>query len=601
MHMVITQYPRWRGIGLTFNVVYLVLSLVLLASCDSGSGNTTFPSQCATRPPSPITLTMYYSSEKQAWIEDVVNDFKSRRTTPCDGSITIKAIPIGSGQSMQQIVDGSIQPDIWSPASSVWLTLINSLWRKKYDSALVDTGATSTPSLVLTPVVIAMWKNEAEALGWPTKPIGWADIASLSTNPRGWAAYGHPELGNFKFGHTRPDDSNSGLDAVIAENYAAVGKESRLTLDDVNSPKTRDFVANVESSVIQYGESTGFFADEMFNRGPGYLSAAVMYENLVIQANDGKMYPHLPQPIVAIYPKEGTFYSDHPFVIPQTSWVTPAKKDAALRFRDFLLNPAEQKKALAYGFRPANPNNVPVAPIDQAHGADPNQPAAILQVPSAEVVKAIQDSWNQQRRKVDVMLVLDRSGSMNDLVGGVSKISAAKQGLIEFINLLGASDGLGLTVFSTDADVLRPLTPLGSQRQDILNKINGITANGSTRLFDTIAEQWQALKALPSKHNKALIVLTDGIDTSSQRSLDQLLSEITPSGGNAGEGIKIFTIAYGNNPNAEVCGQQKIANTTGGVDVCALMKIANATGEQKYDGTPQNIKQVYLQISQFFV
>ena len=157
----------------------------------------------------------------------------------------------------------------------------------------------------------------AQALGWPNKPIGWADIAKLSTNPQGWAAYGHPEFGAFKFGHTHPDYSNSGLDAIIAMNYAAVGKVRGLTSDDVNSTAVQTFLTSVENSVIHYGDSTGFFADKMFNKGPSYLSAAVMYESLVVEANLGKTYPNLAYPVVAIYPKEGTFYSDHPYAILQ--------------------------------------------------------------------------------------------------------------------------------------------------------------------------------------------------------------------------------------------------------------------------------------------
>lgn len=575
---------------------YLLLLLTLITACGEAT-NPTIPRKQASRTPSalnqpiecsahssnPVTLTMYYGSEKEAWINDVVTDFNSRSITACDGPITVKAIPIGSGQSMQQIVDGTIQPDIWSPAGNVWLALINSTWQTKHGSDFVATGANDTPSLVTSPVVIAMWKPEAEALGWPTKAIGWADIAALSTNPKGWAAYGHPEFGDFKFGHTHPDYSNSGLDAVIAENYAAVGKVRGLTVDDVNNAQTKDFVANVESSIIHYGDSTGFFADKMFRNGPGYLSATVVYESLVVQANDAKIYPHLPYPVVAIYPKEGTFYSDHPFAIPQASWVTPAKKAAALAFRNFLLAPQQQKKALQYGFRPANLNVAMGAPLDSAHGVDASQPSTLLQTPPANVVSAILSSWNEQRRKVDVMLILDRSGSMNDSIGGTSKIAAARQGLAEFINLLGDSDGLGLTAFSDSADVLTPVTLLGPKRQNTLTIINGINAAGQTRLFDTIGEQVSALKALPSKHIKSVVVLTDGIDNISQRSINELVSQLTPSGENAGEGIKVFTIAYG-----------------GDADVSGLTKIANATGAQEYAGTPQNIQQVYFQISEFF-
>jgi len=592
---------KQRG-PLALCAVWCMLLLVVLSACAGFGGSNQNPSntsnnqpaqpvqtppgpaiQCASHSSNPVTLTMYYGSEKQPWINDVVANFNSHNYAACDGPITVKATPIGSGQSMQAIVDGTIQPDIWSPAGSVWLTLINAQWREKTGSDLVSTSANDAPSLVTSPVVVAMWKPMAQALGWPNKPIGWADIATLSTNPQGWAAYGHPEFGDFKFGHTHPDYSNSGLDSVIAMNYAAVGKVRGLTNNDVTNPTTQAFLANVESSVIHYGDSTGFFADKMFSNGPNYLSAAVLYESSVIEANDRKTYPNLAYPVVAIYPKEGTFYSDHPYAILQANWVTPAKKAAAQAFRNFLLDAPQQQKALQYGFRPADPNITLGAPLDSAHGVDPSQPKTLLQIPTADVVRAIKASWNEQRRKVDVMLILDRSGSMTEQIGGIAKIDAARQGMKQFVNLLGNNDALGLTVFSDSSDVLTPVTQLGPKRQDVLNRIDGIIPGGSTRLFDTIAEQVKALQAMPSKNIKAVVVLTDGIDNQSQIKLDQLVNQVSASGENAGNAVKVFTIAYGNDADAN-----------------GLTKIAKATGGQEYTGTPQNIQQVFIQISEFF-
>ena len=538
---------------------------------------------CATQSSEPITLNLYYGSEKQAWMTDVVNSFNQQHYSVCGGLVTVNATPYGSGESMQAILDGG-KADIWSPAGNVWLTLLNQEWQQKYGTTIVGTSANENPSLVKSPVVIAMWKPMAQALGWPSKALGWSDIANLSTGTGGWAAYGHPEWGDFKFGHTNPDDSNSGLDAVIAENYAAVNKQRNLTSADINASGTREFVANVESSIIHYGESTGTFATEMFEKGVNYLSAAVMYESLVVEANQGQ-FGDLPYPVVAIYPKEGTFYSDHPFAILHASWVTPARQAAAQVFRNYLLAPTSQQKALRYGFRPGtSPTSVP---IDQAHGVDPTQPATLLQVPDALVVNAVESAWNELRRKVDVMLIIDHSGSMNDPVGGTTKIVGARQGLAEFVNLLGGLDNLGLTEFNNQEQILSPLSPVQPKRQQVLNIINGITAGGNTRLFDTISDQFQQLQAFVSKHIKAIVVLTDGVDDASQIHLAQLLQQITPGGANAGEGIKVFTIAYGNAQGS-------------GVDVNALTQIAATTDGQEYAGTPQNIQQVYLDISKFF-
>ena len=595
---------------LASRVLFVTLLLTLISACSfpgtgqstptptPRTGTTPLPADlCTSHSSNPVTLSMYYGSEKQLWMNDVVADFNSRKMTACDGPITVNAIPIGSGDSMQQILDGKIQPDIWSPAGRVWLTILNGKWQQKFGSDIISTGATDTPSLVNSPVVIAMWKSEAQALGWPATQIGWAEIAKLSTS--GWGAFGHPELqqrfGDFKFGHTRPDLSNSGLDGVIAEYYAGSNEQHTLSLDDVNNKGTQDFVSNVESSIIYYGDnsnnnSTGFFAQKMFCSGPSYLSAAVLYESLVVEGNQGKIVDsngkacQLPEPVVAIYPKEGTFFSDHPFVIPQASWVTPAKKAAAEVFRNFLLASPQQQKALQYGFRPGILGMGIGSVINSANGVDPRQPQAPLIVPPAPVVEAVLSSWENQRRKVDVMLILDRSGSMNDPVGGVTKIVAAKQGLVEFVNLLGDSDGLGLTAFSDTIDVLTPVSALGPKRQAVLGLIDGISANGATYLYDTIDQQFKALQSSNSRHIKVIIVLTDGMDQTSQHTTkDQLLSDITAKGTNAGQSIKIFTIAYGND-----------------ADVSVLTQVANASGGQEYAGNPQNIQQVYLDISQFF-
>src|SRR5207245_1710323 len=124
--------------------------------------------------------------------------------------------------------------------------------------------------------------------------------------------------------------------------------------------------------------------------------------------------------------------------------------------------------------------------------------------------------------------------------------------------------------FGDSAEVITPISPLGPKRQDLLGRIDNIIPGGSTLLFDTIAEQVQALQTTSSKNIRAVVVLTDGIDNRSHLTLDQLVSQIAASGENAGNAVKVFTIAYGND-----------------ADASGLTKIANATGGQEYTGTPQ--------------
>ena len=86
---------------------------------------------------------------------------------------------------------------------------------------------------MLTPLVIAMPKPMADALGYPATPIGYADILRLANDPQGWGAYGHPEWGPFRLGKTNPNFSTSALSSTIAQYYAATGKTADLTLEDL--------------------------------------------------------------------------------------------------------------------------------------------------------------------------------------------------------------------------------------------------------------------------------------------------------------------------------------------------------------------------------
>ncbi|MBE3562070.1 MAG: VWA domain-containing protein [Ktedonobacteraceae bacterium] len=253
--------------------------------------------------------------------------------------------------------------------------------------------------------------------------------------------------------------------------------------------------------------------------------------------------------------------SDHPYAILHGSWLTSAKESAAEVLQAILLAPEHQAKALRYGFRPALPSIPLRTPLDCAHGVDPPQPRTILQVLSVDIVNAIESTWQAQKRRVAVMLILDTSGSLNDNLNGVSTIEAARQGLSNFVRLMSDDDILGLATFSDEARVISPLSEVGPKRQQVLQQIATITADSSTRLFDTIAEQVQALNSFVTADIKAVIVLTDGQDNASQLSLTDLLSRIAPRGEDAGRGIKVFTIADGD--DADVNALRSISAATG--------------------------------------
>lgn len=526
-----------------------------------------------------VTVSIVYGSEKRTWFEPLIEQFNQSKTKISSGErIVIEAEPMGSVESAERIVDQEITPTVWSPASSAFIPVAEARWRQNHTEELVH----GTPEdLVLSPVVIAMWQPMAEVLGWPDEPIGWSDIAELATSDEGWAGYGYPEWGDFKLGHTHPGFSNSGVISIIAEVYAGADKQRDLTLDDLSSEQVYEFMTAVESSIIHYGRSTGFFADKMFTRGPSYLSAAVLYENLIVEQETSRMNGQSSQlPVVAIYPKEGTFWSNHPYVILNTPWVTDQQKEAAELFLEFLLDKPQQEQAIDYGFRPADPSISLSSPLDANHGVDPSQPQTVLPVPSAEVIEEILLLWEQTKKPVDLTVVMDISGSMAG-----DKIAAARSSLTEFVDLLDDRDRLEVILFSSEIITLSELSELGPKREDLQRRISGIIEQGDTALYDATLEAYAGLEENGNPdHIRAIVVLTDGVDTFSTSSLQFLQNELDVSsqegGGNA---IKIFTIAFGNDADESV-----------------LQTIAEITGGKQYHGDPATIRDIYSDIATFF-
>ncbi len=106
---------------------------------------------------------------------------------------------------------------------------------------------------------------------------------------------------------------------------------------------------------MYYGKSTGFFGRWAAENGPSAISFFSVYENVVLD-NALKAENRWADPLVAVYPENGTLFTDHPFVVLDAPWVEPWQKEVAQQYLSFLLSEENQQKAQQYGFRPANPN-----------------------------------------------------------------------------------------------------------------------------------------------------------------------------------------------------------------------------------------------------
>jgi Ca-activated chloride channel homolog len=544
--------------------IQMLLLFTLLAGMLAACGGVDLGDLGGDGPPSnAVQISIAYSPEKEKWLTEQIATFNGQRVEVDGRPVFVEGINKSSGAARTEIKDGSLDVTVWSPSASTWLEVL------KQESGNQQIAVSNEP-LVLTPVVIGMWRPMAEAMGWPNTPIGWSDMLALIQDPEGWGKFGRPEWGRFSWGHTDPEISTTALSTLIAEFYAATGKQRDLTVADVQSPDSQQFIRDLGQGIKHYGYNTLIFSDNMKKFGMSYISAFPMEEITLIDFN--KVNPPS-TPLVAIYPREGTFWHDNPFIV--MSSASEEERAAADAFYNFLLAEEAQRAAMSYGFRPANVN-VPLSdPISPNYGADPQGVQTILEVPSAEVIVAAKNSWALNRKRADIMLVVDTSGSMEG-----DKLELVKAGLETFLLRILPEDRVGLVTFDSSARVDVPLAPLTENRIALQTAIGDMRARGKTAVFDALELARQELEALPPTEDDritAIVLLSDGADNSSVTTLDQLRVNFDETG------ISIFPVAYGAD-----------------ADVAIVQAIAEFSRTQVVQGDTGDIARIFENLSRYF-
>jgi hypothetical protein len=253
-------------------------------------------------------------------------------------------------------------------------------------------------------MVFVMWKTRHDAFVKKYGKVTFRHIAEAVNDSAGWLNIADkPEWGPFKFGHTHPNQSNSGLLTLVLMAYEFSGKQRDLTLSDITRAEFQDWLQSLEHGLTRHGgsltNSTGPMVQQMVLRGPSQYDCVVLYENLAIEylgaARErwGDLFVEYPDPNV---------WNDHPFYILRVPWSGDSERAAAARFLDFLMTEPVQRRALGYGFRPGNPS-IPVRSADspfitnEASGIRVDVPL-MAEPPKAEVVNGLLSSFDRIAR-----------------------------------------------------------------------------------------------------------------------------------------------------------------------------------------------------------
>jgi len=340
----------------------------------------------------PVELGIAYGTEKQRWLEWAVEEFAKTR----DGKrIKIHLIPMGSLEGAHALLNGDQRIQVWSPASSLYKDTFVQEWQVKYSSNPI----LKEEPIALTPMVYVMWDERYQAFVQKYKNVSFATLGQALQEKGGWDSIAQkPDWGLFKFGHTHPNESNSGLMAIVLAAYSYQKKTKDLQLKDVVDVGFQTWMQGFERAVSGLSNSTGNMMKEMVLKGPSSYDALLVYENVTIDylKNAEGRWGQLR----IVYP-EYNAWNDNPYYIIDASWSSKEQRQAAETFLNFLLSEPVQKASLVHGFRPANPS-VPIKFADSPfvryadYGIKVDL-AKICEAPRGEVVNNLLQSWQRSQ------------------------------------------------------------------------------------------------------------------------------------------------------------------------------------------------------------
>jgi hypothetical protein len=243
---------------------------------------------------------------------------------------------------------------------------------------------------------------------------------------------------------------------------------------------------------------------------------------------------------------------------PTVSGTADPRRSAALsRLRAALTGKAGSAALQAFDLRAGN---WPAAEPDAAVAAHlPQVTAPPMEVTVEHAMWHALTTWNPEQRTANVLVVVDVSGSMGDVVRGANGtgtplIDLVRQGVGQVTTLLPATARVGLWQFGSQLappQDYQPLVATGpltrSQRARLAAATAGLAARHTgTGLYDTVlaAYRYQQAHFQPQVPNE-IVLFTDGVNEDDPASISLAQLQAALGAADHGRPVQIGIVAFG--------------------------------------------------------
>ncbi|ROZ44029.1 VWA domain-containing protein [Rhodococcus sp. WS3] len=435
------------------------------------------------------------------------------------GCASFTVVSQDSARTYGDFALGGSGPAIWIPDSSEWLDKAGAAGRSV---SKVSDSVASTP-------VITVSKS-----GETTSPASWIDVLAVPGlhigDPLSSAVSSAPIVAAFAETQARGGDTASISAALVPVAQAQLGnvKEAGSTIRIEKVAEDSGTAVTTEQTFIAY------------------------------------MAAHPDARLTAAVPTSGTVFMNYPMALTGESTALPAAQVLA----DALTSASGRTALSGLGFRAAGNEPLPSGGVGIITPLVPSDPS---------VVATALARYEILSRPSRALAVVDVSGSMDYVEGGVTRMAATAQAGDIAIRMFPANAQLGLWAFSidlgdgTDYRELEPVARMDAPEGDtdhrtkLLSHVDELPSlvGGGTGLYDSVLAAFRQIQSTydPSSIN-SVILLTDGAnDDPSGISREELLDTLARER-DAARPVPIITIGVTGDADTEVLKQ--ISAVTGG-------------------------------------
>lgn len=369
-------------IGIIAAAIIIVGASLLIRATGGSTGDTNITLE---RPQS-VTIRIVTSLPVEPWVRGAAEAY-NKGNNQVDGTIVqVEVVPmdgltalgrfdrnefgaLAADRDLTTLTDAEKAaldqfPTAWIPDSRYLVELANAAYKERLsrDVFLTDGEYRARP-IAISLFTWGVYESRAKILEQKFGKIDWSTIHDAAIAKGGWPELGgDPSWGFFKLVVPNPSKNVGGLAAMIS-----IGGEfyQRTDIDTaaITDPKFQAWLSELMGSVTDFSSSSAYTAEDFALFGYSVGDGGQLLESDLLQNMQGIM-TRWEDPLNIYYPTYVTWF-DFPFTVwvgPETSAI---KKNAALAFQRYLLSDEQQKAALVYGLRPANPN-IPVNATDDS-------------------------------------------------------------------------------------------------------------------------------------------------------------------------------------------------------------------------------------------